>query len=238
MAQQAATAGAMSGGRFRLGVGPSHVAVMKMYGIDFDRPISHLSEYLTIVKGLLNEGSVKLKGERYSVMGFLDVEGGGGVPVLLAALHEQMCRLAGRQADGVLPWLAPVSYVAEVIVPQVRAGAEAAGRPAPPVIAEVPCVLTSDIDVVRKIAATELAMYTQVPFYVDMLTRAGVVGAADAPTSGWSDAMIDAALPWGDEDALATRAQAYLDAGADEVVFSPFGGGDEMVEVLGDIARG
>jgi hypothetical protein len=149
-----------------------------------------------------------------------------------------MCRLAGRQADGVLPWLAPVSYVAEVIVPQVRAGAEAAGRPAPPVIAEVPCVLTSDIDVVRKIAATELAMYTQVPFYVDMLTRAGVVGAADAPTSGWSDAMIDAAVPWGDEDALATRAQAYLDAGADEVVFSPFGGGDEMVEVLGDIARG
>src|SRR5207248_11015732 len=39
MAQSAATANQMCGGRFRLGIGPSHKPVMKMYGVDFDRPI-------------------------------------------------------------------------------------------------------------------------------------------------------------------------------------------------------
>jgi alkanesulfonate monooxygenase SsuD/methylene tetrahydromethanopterin reductase-like flavin-dependent oxidoreductase (luciferase family) len=50
MAQQAATATAACSGRFRLGIGPSHEPVMRMYGIDFDRPISHLREYLAIVR--------------------------------------------------------------------------------------------------------------------------------------------------------------------------------------------
>jgi alkanesulfonate monooxygenase SsuD/methylene tetrahydromethanopterin reductase-like flavin-dependent oxidoreductase (luciferase family) len=73
MAQQAMTASAATGGRFRLGIGPSHAPVMGMYGIEVDRPISHLREYLSIVRGLMREGSFKHKGDRYRVYAFLDV---------------------------------------------------------------------------------------------------------------------------------------------------------------------
>jgi F420-dependent oxidoreductase-like protein len=238
MAQQAATANAACGGRFRLGIGPSHAMVMKMYGIDFDRPVGHVREYIQIVQALLSEGKVKFDGERYKVMGFLDVEGMGKPPVMLAALHEQMCRTAGALADACLPWLAPPSYVADAVVPEVAKGAAAAGRPAPPVIASVPCVLSTDRDEVHEIVQRELAIYPRVPFYGDMLQRAGVPDAERAAADGWTPAMIDAVVPWGDENQLAKAAQAYLDAGADEVVLSPFGGGDTVWQVLGDIAKG
>ena len=208
MAQQAATANALCGGRFRLGIGPSHVGVMGMYGIAFDRPISHIREYVTILAALLDDGRVSFKGEHYQVKAFLDVAGSGRPPILVSALHEQMCRTAGKVADGVLPWLAPASYVAEVVVPEVRAGAEAAGRLAPPVIAELPCYLSTDADAVHAAARADLGIYPRVPFYADMLARAGVPDAADAQANGWTDAMIDAVVPWGDEDALVAAVAA------------------------------
>jgi alkanesulfonate monooxygenase SsuD/methylene tetrahydromethanopterin reductase-like flavin-dependent oxidoreductase (luciferase family) len=202
-------------------------------------------EYLTVVRTLLADGNVSFKGEQYRVTAFLDVEGGGTPPVLLAALHEQLCRTAGAHADGVLPWLAPASHVASTIVPNVRTGAQAAGRAAPPVIAEIPVVVSGDRDAVMDAAKRELAMYLHMPFYADLLVQAGVPDAADAATGGWTDAMVDAVVPWGDEDALAAKLQAYVDAGADEVVVSPIGVGPDpaasvarSLEVLGDIARG
>lgn len=245
MAQQAATANALCGGRFRLGVGPSHPPVMGMYGIGYDRPILHVREYLTIVKTLLTEGSVKFRGEQFQVFGFLDVEDGGTPPVMLAALRDQMCRLGGELAEGVLPWLAPAHYVAEVIVPAVHAGAAAAERDPPPVIAEMPCYLSTDVEAVRDAVRRDLAIYPQVPTYVALFERAGVPDAERCAIDGWTDAMIDDVVPYGDEDALAAHVQSYLDAGADEVVLSPFGCGpdpeknlDELMEVLGGIARG
>ncbi len=60
-----------------------------------------------------------------------------------------------------------------------------------------------------------------------MLDAAGVPDAADAPHTGWSDAMIDAVVPAGDEAELPARLQAYVDAGASEVAVSPFGCGPE-----------
>jgi alkanesulfonate monooxygenase SsuD/methylene tetrahydromethanopterin reductase-like flavin-dependent oxidoreductase (luciferase family) len=211
---------------------------MKMYGIRFEKPIRHISEYLTVLRALLADGNVSHKGELYRVMGFLDVESGGTPPVLLAALHEQMCRTAGRSADGVLPWLAPPSYIADVVVPQVKKGASDAGRDAPPVVAEIPCVIADDFDKVREIANTDLAIYPQMPFYADTLVQAGVPDAADAMANGWTDAMIDAVIPWGDASALGKAVQSYLDAGADEVALSPFGTDTTTaIGVLGDIAR-
>lgn len=245
MAQGAATANAACGGRFRLGIGPSHPFLMQMLGVDYDRPVGHVREYVTIVKTLLAEGHVQHDGERFHLSGFLDVEHGGQPPVLLAALREQMCRSAGALADGVLPWLAPPAWIAEVMLPAVQAGAAAAGRPAPPIVATIPCYLSSDPAAVRDAARRDLAIYANVPTYTDMLTAAGVPDAANAAGTGWTDAMIDAVIPAGDEDTLAAQLSAYLDAGASEVAVSPFGCGPEPArnledcwEVLGGIARG
>jgi alkanesulfonate monooxygenase SsuD/methylene tetrahydromethanopterin reductase-like flavin-dependent oxidoreductase (luciferase family) len=212
-----------------------------MYGIPMDRPISHLREYLTIVRTLLSSGSVSHVGERFQVTAFLDVADAPPPPVLLAVLRPQMARLAGGYADGALCWLTPAPYLHDVIAPNLVAGAERAERPVPPMIAELPCALTADRARVHEMVARELAMYTRMPFYRAMFEAAGMTVAGKA----WSDEMIDATVVYGDEDGLARRVQGLIDAGADEVVLSPFGVGDEpaasqrqCIRVLADIAKG
>jgi F420-dependent oxidoreductase-like protein len=241
MAQQAATASAATGGRFRLGVGPSHAPVMSMYGIPFDRPAAHTREYLEVLRTLLAQGHVKHKGERYQVMAFLDVADAPPPPVLIGVLRSGMATIAGSHSDGALCWLGPADYLHDVIAPAMDKGAAEAGRSVPPLIAEFPVALTSSRDEVHEMAARDLAIYTQVPTYGAMWDAAGVRrdGAA------WTDEMIDASVLYGDEDTLARKIQALFDAGADEVALSPFGVGDDTVasqeaciRVLGDLAKG
>lgn len=245
-AQQAATANAACGGRFRLGVGPSHGPVMGMYGIDADRPVSHSREYLDVVRTLLATGTVAHKGDHFRVQVFLDVEGAGigsaetAPPVLLAVLREQMARVAGGHADGALCWLTPAPYLAEVVAPALRQGADDAGRPTPPLVAELPCVLTTDREQVHAMAAADLAVYPLMPYYRNMLEAAGVT----LDGQGWSDAALDAAIVWGDATRIGERVAELFAAGADEVVLSPFGVGPnpaasqaDCVDVLADLAR-
>lgn len=240
-AQQAATASAASGGRFRLGIGPSHAPVMGMYGIDFDRPISHLRDYLTVLHALLHDGNVAHTGSRYRVNAFLDVADAPPPPVLLGVLQTRMAHLAGSHADGALCWLAPASHLHAVVAPGLAKGAAEAGRPTPPLVAELPCALTTDRAALHEMAARDLGIYPHVPFYRALFETAGV----ELAERGWSDAMLDASVVHGDEDGLAARIQELLDAGADEVALSPFGVGPDpassqadCIRVLGDIAKG
>ncbi len=90
-------------------------------------------------------------------------------------------------------------------------------------------------------AAQDLAIYPQMPFYRGIFEAAGVAVAEQ----GWSDEMIDAAIPYGDADGLVKKVRTFFEAGADEVVLSPFGVGDDPVQsqadciqVLSDMARG
>src|SRR5947209_17091733 len=230
MAQQAATASAATAGRFRLGVGPSHLPVMQMYGIDADRPISHTREYLDIVKALLTTGQVSHAGERYQVTAFLDVADAPPPPVLLGVLREQMARVAGGHADGALCWLTPAGYLHDVVAPNLTAGAKAADRPTPALIAELPCALTTDRDALHAMAANDLAIYPQMPNYRALFKAAGV----PLDKGRWTDEMLDAAVLHGDEDGIARKIQALFDAGADEVAVSPFGVGDEPAGSLND----
>lgn len=240
MAQSAASASAACGGRFRLGVGASHKPVMGMYGIELERPIGHLREYVTVVRMLLEHGRVEYDGDRYRVNAFLDVADAPPPPILLGVLREQSARLAGSISDGALCWLCPARYTADVIAPNLASGAAKADRPTPPLIAELPCALTRDRDEVLAMAARELFIYPHMPFYRAIYEQAGI----DVVDKQWNAEMVDATVLYGDEDGLAAKIQSFIDAGADEVVLSPFGVGDdvtasqaECIGVLRDIAR-
>jgi F420-dependent oxidoreductase-like protein len=240
MAQQAATASAATGGRFRLGIGASHKPVMGMYGIEFDRPIGHLREYLDVLRTLLADGKVAYEGERYRVNAFLDVADAPAPPVLLGVLREQSARLAGGHADGALSWLCPAGYLRDTIVPNIATGAAAADRDAPPFVAELPCALSTDRDAVLAMAAHELGVYPYMPFYRAIFDAVGI----EVENKQWNAAMVDAAVCYGDEAGLAAKIRSFFDAGADEVVLSPFGVGDDparsqadCIRVLADLAR-
>ena len=80
--QQAQVLASLAPGRIRLGFGPSHRGTMeRVYGVNFSNPLSNLREYVTIVRGLLREGSIEYEGEHYSTNTTLSA------PVGLSLIH-------------------------------------------------------------------------------------------------------------------------------------------------------
>jgi len=225
MAMQARTTQAALGGRLRLGLGPGHASVIEEnFGLEFEKLIRHTTEYFHILRDAFERGHSSFQGEMYQVDWQVDVES-PEVPMLLASLGVQMCRTAGRSADGVLPWLAPPDYVRDTILPELRASAAAVGRPVPPVVMIMPCILTTNRDEVRAGVQDYLSIYPRFEAYAALLQRCGVPDADRALEDGWTDAMIDAVVPHGDQNALSEAMRAYEEAGVDEMAFLPVGVG-------------
>jgi F420-dependent oxidoreductase-like protein len=226
LAQQALTIAATSGGRFELGIGTGHRAVMeRALGVPWDDPAGRMLEYGRVVRALLDHGRATLDGSYYSVDTGLWIEPRPAVPLIVGTLGERICRAAGHFADAIMTWLAPATYVSSVILPAASAGAEAAGRPPPRVIAAVPATLSRDRRAVRAGLNAAFGMMARAPAYLAMLERAGLEQPADE--AGWTDEPLDAVVAWGDAAALHARARELIAAGADEIVFWPFPAGDD-----------
>src|SRR6056300_267767 len=96
LAQQALTTQAAIGGRLVLGIGLSHQPVVEgMWGISFDRPVRHMSDYLSILMPLLHDRRVSFAGEALTGRGEITPPPADAPPVLVAALGPQMLRLTG-----------------------------------------------------------------------------------------------------------------------------------------------
>jgi 5,10-methylenetetrahydromethanopterin reductase len=218
MAQQALTVQAASGGRFVLGIGLSHQLVIEgMFGLSFDKPVRHMREYLSVLMPLINDGKVSFTGETISSEISLGIEPRIPCAVLVAALGEQMLRLAGTVTDGTVTWMTGPATLASHTVPTITAAAAEAGRPAPRVVTSLPICVTNDIDKARERAAKDFQVYGFLPSYRAMLDREGAGGPADV-------AMV------GDETAVQKQVLALADAGVTEYVASIFGSRDERAQ--------
>ncbi|MEU6140796.1 TIGR03564 family F420-dependent LLM class oxidoreductase [Streptomyces sp. NPDC047081] len=234
VASQAQTAQAATGGRYHLGLalGTKHLTETG-FGIPYERPVARLREFLTALRTLIETGGADFHGELLTATTPLPASVPGAeppVPLLVAAMAPQALRASGELADGILPLLAGPRALAEHIVPAVTAAAEAAGRPAPRIVAFVPGVVTADVEAVREKATEQLAFYEQFPSYQRVLGLSGAIRAADV-------AVI------GDEDTVAAEVRRYREAGATEVVFTATDlGGDEdrrrTWKLLGELADG
>ncbi|MFG2640700.1 LLM class F420-dependent oxidoreductase [Streptomyces sp. NPDC048370] len=227
VSSQAQTAQAATGGRYHLGLalGTRHLTE-DGFGIPYERPIALLREFLTALRPLVETGVADFHGELLTATTPLPA----AVPILVAAMGPQALRVTGELADGALPFLAGPRALADHIVPALTAAAEAAGRPAPRVVALVPGVVTSDADAVREKAAETLALYEKIPSYQRVIGLSGAERAADV-------AVI------GDEETVAAEVRRYRDAGATEVVFTAtdLGGEDDRRrtwKLLGELASG
>lgn len=228
VAQQVQVLAQLAPGRFRLGLGPSHrPSVEAMYGFDFRAPLGHLREYLQIVKTLLHSGSVAFDGRYYHAHG--EIRTPVDVPVLASALQRKSFELCGAEADGAISWVCPGVYLRDVALPAMRAGAEKAGRPVPPLMAHAPVCVHDKPDEAREAARQQLANYVRLPFYVQMLAAAGF---PEASGGAWSDAMIDAVVMSGDESRVAERLQELFSFGAAEILVSPLAAGSDRAASL------
>ncbi|GAA2980846.1 MULTISPECIES: LLM class F420-dependent oxidoreductase [Streptomyces] len=221
VSSQAQTAQAATHGRYHLGLAlGTKLLTEGGFGIPFERPVARLREFLTALRQLTETGTADFHGELLTAHTPVPARVPGaeaGVPLLVAAMGPQALRAGGELADGILPYLAGPRALAEHIVPAVTAAAQAAGRPAPRIVALVHGVVTDDIDAVREKVTEQLAFYEQIPSYARVIELSGGRRAADV-------AVI------GDEKRIADEVRRYRDAGATEVVFSG-------TEVAGDADR-
>src|SRR3954468_6891633 len=108
MAQQALTTGAACGGRFTLGLGPSHHWIISdQLGLPYDKPARLVRDYLDVLAtSFAGPGPVHVENDTYRVNGSMDVPDAAGMTVLLAGLGPAMLRLAGKRAGGTILWMA------------------------------------------------------------------------------------------------------------------------------------
>ncbi len=216
VAQQAQVIANLSGGRFRLGVGPGHAQGMSnTYGADYRTPLTNLREYITIAKTLLTTGAVEFEGSMYRANAKIAAPS-QGVPVMASALRPRSFELCGEVADGTISWVCPGVYLRDTALPAMQRGAAKAGRPAPPLIAHTPVCVHEDGEEVLAAVREQLSNYPRSPFYQLMFAESGFPEAAELGT--WSAEMLDAVAIWGNEEQVAARIAERFDWGMGELI--------------------
>jgi probable F420-dependent oxidoreductase len=187
------------GSRFLLGLGNSHAPL-----VESARRGPYTQPYSRMV-GYLDA---------------LDAAAAAGPPSdrLLAALGPRMLSLSRARAGGAHPYLVPPEHT--VLARQILG----AGYVLAP---EQAVVLDADQRRGHDLARNFVADYLRLPNYVRNLRRLGF-GDDDVAGHG-SDRLVDALVAHGDEEVIAARIRAHLDAGADHVCIYVLGGSDEAL---------
>jgi alkanesulfonate monooxygenase SsuD/methylene tetrahydromethanopterin reductase-like flavin-dependent oxidoreductase (luciferase family) len=137
-----------------------------------------------------------------------------------------MLRLAGERTDGTILWMADERAIASHVAPRITRAAEAAGRPAPRIVAGVPVCLCRDDEVDVAVARTNriLAEAEVSPNYQRLLD------AGDAR-------QVGDLLAAGDESSVEKRLRSFVDAGATDISVRVVPIGEDRDERLSSMQR-
>lgn len=208
MAQQALTTQAACSGRFSLGVGASHHWIVEdQMGLSYDRPARLVRSYLEVLaQSMSGPGRVDVENEQFRVHSSIDVTEFPAPQVLIAALGPVMLRMAAELAAGTILWMADERAVGEHVAPQIHKAAEAAGRPAPRIVAGVPVALcpAGEVDEARRIASAMLGHAELSPNYLRLLEHGDAGDVGDVMAAG-------------EEGAVAARLRRFRDAGVTDL---------------------
>lgn len=223
-AVQAHALAVASGHSVVAGFGPGAVSFQRsLLGAPYRSQLGAVREYVAVMRGLLEKGGISQEGEYFTCHSEFPLMPRPPVELGLGVLRPAMARLAGEIADVAITWLTPAPYVRDVVVPALRAGAEAAGRPAPRVAVMVPLALAAaDRDPVE-LAAISNTGHTLLPHYIDMLARSGITVNPGNPQGNAEALLAGGAFLCGEPAELAARLREYADAGADEIVLNVTG---------------
>jgi len=178
-------------GRFVLGLGVSHQPMVEgLRGQTYGPPLTAMREYL----------------DRMDTAMYVAAEPAEPPRRVLAALGPKMLALAAERTDGAHPYNVPPEHTARA---REILGSEKLLAP------EQAVVLETDPVEARRIARAHIAIYLDLPNYMNNLRRFGI--ADDDIAEGGSDRLVDTVVAWGDADAIRARVQQHLDAGADHV---------------------
>ncbi len=231
-AMTAATLDQISGGRFRLGLGPSGPQVSEgWHGVRFGRQLQRTREYVDVVRRALARKALKLtiapEQER--------------IPVYIAAIGPKNVTLVGEIADGWLPVFFSPEHVNE-FRPLLEEGAAKSGRSIDngfDISPTVNVLISDDRDAARDAMRPVLALYVggmgsrEKNFYNQLVQRYGFEDAAhevqdlyldgkkDEAAAALPDELIDSVSLAGPPDAVRDRLAVYRDAGVGTLQISP-----------------
>ena len=228
LAQQALSVQAVCAGRLSLGLGVSHHWIIdEMLGLPYDRPAALMRSYLDVLDpALRGPGPVDVENDLFRVHNPLDITDLTPTPVLIAALGPVMLRLAGERTDGTLLWMADERAIGAHVTPIITRAAQAAGRPAPRIVAGIPVCLCLDDEIDAAVTRTNriLAEADVSPNYQRLLERGDARAVGDI-------------LAAGSESTIEKRLGAFADAGVTDVSARIVPIGDNREELIASARR-
>jgi probable F420-dependent oxidoreductase len=254
-----------TGGKFRLGLGTQvRTHVVRRYGVAFERPGPRLRDYVLAVKACFagfRGAPLDHHGEFYELT-FLNSQWSPGAieapdpKVDIAAVNPWMLRMAGEVADGVhVHPIGEPGYLERHLVPNLAAGAAAAGRDVGDVSVIVPAMTIvgdTDEEIARGRAAVKMSLsfYGSTPNYAFIWDEAGFEGTTArvrekqkaGDFAGMAAEITDDHLAafatestWDSlADALITKYGAIVDR---LVLYNPAGDTPERFERYGVVAK-
>ncbi|MDA1076502.1 MAG: LLM class flavin-dependent oxidoreductase [Proteobacteria bacterium] len=232
----------ISGGRFVLGVGTGNLHFNDLYmGIDSSRSRAKMRDFIEIVRAVVSGRAgerVRYQGHTHRIRWRASWDPvTDTLPVYLSASGPKMVRLAGEVSDGVgVGIMSSVEFVRDIVRPNARAGATAAGRDADvlafPVAATVS--INADIQSARDASRASICkLFHPIPhpYYDSQLRQLGFTEFADQASQLMPagrmreamdlvpDAVIDTMTITGDLEQCAARIQQY-DGVADELILA------------------
>jgi 5,10-methylenetetrahydromethanopterin reductase len=193
LAAQALTTQALIGERLIVGIGVNHQPhVEGSLRLPWHKPVRHMLDYLAILDALLTTGSASYQGEAWSFEGEAARPSAGVPSVMIAALGDQMLKVAGRRSDGTILWCVGPKTIRTHIAPIINDAAAAANRPPPAIVCSIPVWVTDDPEPARQFLASILADYATLPSYRAMMDIEGVEGLGDLSIVGPEEFVRDA----------------------------------------------
>ena len=220
----------LTGGRFVLGLGPSHPAINEALGIEMTRPVAEMRQYVAKVKNYLGDKPHP--------------------PIWLAALRPAMSRLAGEVADGVNFHHIPISMLGQVI-DSVREGERRAvsGQKCG-IAAYARIVLTDDLSLARRVGRATLRQYCNLPAYQQLYEGTGYAdemaalrnalaqGDEEAANRAITDRLLDDVQVLGPAIRCRDQLEKFRAAGVDVLLFPPLAVADQdLPSLFGPLLR-
>ena len=201
----------ISGGRYILGLGVSHVPLVEQFrGHSYASPMTTMRTYLEAMRAQqdpADEGSL-----------------------MIAALGPRMLALSAELTAGAIPYN---------VTPEHTARARAIVGSVHTLVVEQKVCLSADPAQAHGWAKRELSRYMTLPNYRNNWLNLGFT--EDDLADGGNERFLNAMVAWGNETVIAERVQAHRDAGATHVCIQPvteegdIAGVKRMLEALASI---
>ena len=225
LAGQAMTTQAAIDGRLVLGLGLAHEpSVTGRWKMKWERPVRQMMDFLDVLQPLISDGIVDHDGHFWSYEGAMPLLDTPTPKVMIAALGEQMLKLAGARTDGTILWCVGPKTIANHIAPVINAAADKAGRDKPSIVCSIPVWVTDEPKPARDFLGQILSIYAELPSDRRMLDIEGLHGLGELSLVGT-------------EAEVTERIAEIAVSGATDFTAVPMGGNPDEIERTREILR-